>query len=68
VNCPETIDASYCVAGFVTVKLASSVNSIVTDLLKALLSNGSVNKPQHILFSMRSAPRPLLSDGSVNTF
>jgi hypothetical protein len=34
-----------CVADFVTVKLASSVNSIVTDLLRALLSNGSVNKP-----------------------
>jgi hypothetical protein len=34
---------------------------IVTDVLRALLSNGSVNRP------MRSAPRPLLSDGSVNT-
>jgi hypothetical protein len=31
---------------------------IVTDLLRALLSNGSVSKPQQRLFSMGSASRP----------
>jgi hypothetical protein len=37
--------------------------NIVTDLLRAVLSNGSINKPQERLFSMGSAQRPLLCNG-----
>jgi hypothetical protein len=41
---------------------------IVTDLINALLGNGSVNTAQHAteyetVFSMSSAPRPVLVTG-----
>jgi hypothetical protein len=65
----------------VSVPRGEFLNSIVTDLINALPSNGSVNTVQHaaideVVFSVSSAPssdgtaglcNPFRSNGSVNT-